>query len=228
MKDNDPRLEEFKRAYEIKKKKKEHGRYLVLLNEYRKRINKGDWRYIVPEFEDYDAFEKYKEQLGKDTDIPEWGEKPTQDELDNNIKIEDRSVNTMAKREVEIRLSKDYNVGAVNVREIESEEEFEYQRDWALSQARDIWSQLPNKENGNKGYKTSKQGFNNQVKQEQAQQGNGNYPPMTRQARGYGSGKQWNIVKKNISKLEQSAEHRPETINNYQDLQSAIKYIFNN
>lgn len=224
MKDNDQRYYEFERAVEIKNKQKETGKRIALLNKYRSRINNGDWRFIVPEFEKYDAFDKYKERIGEE--IPEWGEKTSTKELDELApKKEDRSVNKVTKRTVEIRLRKNDNEACVKVEEIDGEEEFEYQKDWALSQARQIWSKFPSE--NIQGRQTTKEGFDQNVKREEAQRGV-KFQPMTKEARGYGTEKQWEILRGNIDKIENHPQFSPGSITNYQDLHSAVKYIIKN
>ena len=210
----DSRLEEFERAVENKKKKRQVAIDNALKRKYQKAINSGDWSVIVPEFETYDQFELYKETIQKNVDIPDWGKT-------DEIQIEDRS--DFMKKEIEIRLSKDYNVGSVKVVEIESQD-WESTKEWAMSEARDIWSKLPDSNKNNTTKTQSKQQYQ-QTQASNTVSAEG-YIELSKQARGYGTDKQWGIYNKNIDKVKTHPRFNPHAMNDYATFKDAISFIF--
>jgi len=191
---------EFRKKLYIKRMK---GKQLVKARYFAK-VKRGDWRYIVPEFENWDDFEKYR---------------------DEQIKIKENKM----KREIEIRLSKNYQVGAVNVREIE-EGEWDTAKEFALSQAREILSQLPS---DSESKQVTKKQYKKVEKQEQNQSGNGDFPPLTKDYMGYGGKKQWDWYASEVEKVKDHPQFNPYELeklqgdyeNGFKLLSKALNYI---
>ena len=133
------------------------------------------------------------------------------------------------KREIEIRLSKNYQVGAVNVREIE-EGEWDTAKEFALSQAREIYSQLPS---DSESKQVTKKQYKKVEKQEQNQSGNGDFPPLTKDYMGYGGKKQWDWYASEVEKVKDHPQFNPYELeklqgdyeNGFKLLSKALNYI---
>lgn len=121
-------IEQFTKDIALRDLRSHNGKYIQYREQYIRNKKRGDYRYIVPEWDEFQRERELKEAL---------------EFADNKIKGEI----IMSERKVRIQLSRDYQVVEVEVSNIEDRNDFAVEKDWVRTEAERLLNEITNKPN---------------------------------------------------------------------------------